>query len=125
MAYRDVKNYYNQVFLSFLAAKADLETFTEAFNEKSVYVTEEKLAAIKEEVARIEENYLRVSYLLYLFEMPNKNNKKAKYHKQNKELEAAFNKANADIESINLENKSILAEIKKMLTEILDAKQNK
>ena len=58
MAIKDVKRYYYQMQAQYLEMKADLADFEQALQDG--FITEEQLAAAKEEVVKIKNNYDRL-----------------------------------------------------------------
>ena len=77
----------------YLEMKADLADFEQGLQDG--YITEDQLEAAKEEINLLENNYDRLSYILYLLEIPNKNSKKAKHKKTSQQLLTYFDKRNA------------------------------
>ena len=116
MAVLDVKKYYWQLMAQYEEMKQDLSDFTEAL--QNGFITEDKLAEVKDEVEHIKVNCDRVAFILYLLEKPNRRSKKAGYDKQNKKLLNELDKRNATDENVFAENKSALdhirAELKKL-----------
>lgn len=116
MAVKDVKQYYYAMQAQYLEMKADLADFEQAL--KDGFITEDQLKAAKEDVFVIEANYNRLSYIMYLLEMPNRQSKKAKYANQNKKLENYFADNLADCSSLQLENKSALSNLRQELKKL-------
>jgi len=113
MPAREVKRYYYAILNQYLEMKESLKDFNEAF-EKG-YFTEDQLENVKADIARLEENYNRVSYIMYLLEMPNRKEKQTKYKNTNKNLVEYFKVHNADTDSVVSENKSLLDSIREEL----------
>lgn len=110
MAVKDVKRYYYAMLNQYLEMKADLTDFEQAFSDG--FITEDQLEAAREDIAKIEANYDRLTYIMYLLEMPNRPNKKQAYkNRSKKELNYLVSKA-ADTESVALENKSALEHLR-------------
>ena len=61
MAVKDVKEYYYKMFAQYLEMKNDLADFEEAL--KNGFITEEKLAEVKDTVNSLELNYQRLLYV--------------------------------------------------------------
>jgi uncharacterized membrane protein YebE (DUF533 family) len=116
MAIRDVKQYYYSMLGQYLEMKADLQDFEQALADG--YITEDKLESIREEVNLIETNYERLSYIMYLLEMPKRPQKKAKFSKTNKALEEYFSNQAASEQEIKIENNSALDQLRKKLKEL-------
>ena len=64
MALRDVKEYYFKMLSQYLEMKADLADFEQAL--KDGFITEDQLQAAFEEVNKVQQNYERLSYIMYL-----------------------------------------------------------
>jgi len=122
MALRDVKEYYYIMLSQYIEVKEDLADFEQAL--KDGYITEDKLTDIQQDVLNIKNNLDRIQYIMYLFELPNRKNKKEKYKISNANLEQYFIENNASLKSLTDENASIIAhlraEIKKYKQEITD-----
>lgn len=127
MAIKDVKLYYYNMMAQFLEMKADLADFEEAV--AAGHIEESQLTEVIEAVDKLEQNYDRLSYIMYLLELPNRSTKKVKHQKETKQLRTYFENKNADKNSIIAENKSMLdhirAELKKLgLTRTSEGEKN-
>jgi hypothetical protein len=120
MAIKDVRNYYFTVLAQYLEEKQNLEDFSEAL--KNGYITEEQLQEAQETVLKLEENYHRITYIMYLLSMPNKPSKKPNYIQQNRILLDAFKNLGADEDSIQKENFDALKHFKAALKNLEDLK---
>ena len=116
MAIEDVKNYYYQMQAQYLEMKADLADFEQALQDG--FITEDQLEAAKEEVVKIENNYDRLSYIMYLLEMPNRNSKKAYYAKTNKSVVNFLDLHAATEANVVEENRSALEQLRKELKKL-------
>lgn len=116
MAIRDVKKYLYSVQQQVLDLRADIKDFDQAL--KDGYITEDRLDEVKDELAKIEINYQRLLYIMYLFELPQRKSKQAKYKKTNVALENYFADTSADENSVIDENKSMLDSLRKQLKEL-------
>lgn len=116
MALKDVKQYYYTMLNQYLEMKADLADFEQALADG--HITEDQLEAVKNEVFVLENNMDRLSYIMYLFEMPNRSEKKKGYKKATEVLDQYFTDHNATASAISDENRSALdhlrAELKKL-----------
>ena len=106
MALRDVKEYYFKMLGQYMEMKADLADFEQAL--KDGFITEEQMQAAYDDVDRIQQNYERLSYIMYLLELPNRKSKQPKYNTRNKKLVEAFKDRKADSDSVELENRYAL-----------------
>ena len=120
MAARDVKEYYFKLIAQKAELEADLADFEEAL--KNGFITEEQMQAAKDELIPYQINLDRLTYIMYLLELPNRKTKKAKFAKQNKKILDELRKRNADEQSVISENKSALDAFRKEVKELLNKK---
>ena len=120
MAVKDVKEYYFKLIAQKAELEADLADFEEAL--KNGFITEEQMQAAKDELIPYQINLDRLTYIMYLLELPNRKTKKAKFEKQNKKILDELGKRNADEQSVLYENKSALDAFRKEVKELLNKK---
>ena len=120
MAARDVKEYYFKLIAQKAELEADLADFEEAL--KNGFITEEQMQAAKDELIPYQINLDRITYIIYLLELPNRKAKKAKFVKRNKKILDELRKRNADEQSVVAENKSALDAFRKEVKELLNKK---
>lgn len=120
MAVKDVKEYYFKLIAQKAELEADLADFEEAL--KNGFITEEQMQAAKDELIPYQINLDRLTYIMYLLELPNRKTKKAKFAKQNKKILDELGKRNADEQSVITENKSALDAFRKEVKELLNKK---
>ena len=120
MAVKDVKEYYFKLIAQKAELEADLADFEEAL--KNGFITEEQMQAAKDELIPYQINLDRITYIIYLLELPNRKAKKAKFAKQNKKILDELGKRNADEQSVVAENKSALDAFRKEVKELLNKK---
>ena len=106
MAIRDVKEYYFKMLSQYMEMKADLADFEQAL--KDGFITEEQMQAAFAEVERVQQNYERLSYIMYLLNLPNRKSKQKKYNTMNSVLVTEFEKLGADCKAVELENMDAL-----------------
>ena len=120
MAAKDVKEYYFKLIAQKAELEADLADFEEAL--KNGFITEEQMQAAKDELIPYQINLDRLTYIVYLLELPNRKAKKAKFANQNKKILNELEKRNADEQSVIAENKSALDAFRKEVKELLNKK---
>ena len=120
MAVKDVKEYYFKLIAQKAELEADLADFEEAL--KNGFITEEQMQAAKDELIPYQINLDRLTYIMYLLELPNRKTKKAKFANQNKKILNELEKRNADEQSVIAENKSALDAFRKEVKELLNKK---
>ena len=116
MALKDVKIYYYSILNQYLEMKASLADFDEALQNN--FITEDQLEAVKADIAQIEQNYNRLSYIMYLLELPQRKEKKALFNNRNKKLINKLSTLNCSDEVVYDENKSALDHIRQELKKI-------
>lgn len=116
MAIRDVKHYYYTMQNQYLLMKADLKDFEEGL--KSGYITEDQLTEFQEDVAKVEQNFHRLGYIMFLLEQPNRASKKNSYIKHNEKLIAYFEDRGATVEKVVDENFSTIQHIREEIKKL-------
>ena len=116
MALKDVKQYYYNMQAQYLEMKADLEDFESAL--KAGHITEDQLQSVKDDIAKLEQNYQRLAYILFLFEQPNRKEKVAGFNKRNEGLTNYFTELKASEAEVKLENESVLNHIRQELKKL-------
>ena len=117
----DVKKYYYKMLAQYLEMKQDLADFEEAL--EGGFITEEQVMAAKEEVNRLEENYQRLTYIMYLLELPKRSSRREKFEKSNERFMTKFKQVGADIDSIVTENTSCLMHFRSELNKLKENKK--
>ena len=84
MSIKDVREYYDQI-------TADYTEMIEALKEMEELAAQEvvnpdKVEELRKAVEPIKNNYMRISYIIFLLNMPNKKEKKERYKKQQAKL---------------------------------------
>jgi hypothetical protein len=110
MAIRDVKDYYFKMLSQYMEMKGDLADFEQAL--KDGFITEEQMQAAFEEVNKVQQNYERLSYIMYLLNLPNRKSKRKRPTTIDSALAAEFKNRKADIESVSVENRDALKAFK-------------
>lgn len=116
MAIRDVREYYYAMLAQYLEEKQNLEDFSDALKEG--LITEEQMQDAIDNVACLEENYHRLAYIMYLFNMPSRASKKPRYIRQHMPILNEFKRLGVDIEAIKDENTDALKHFKAALKEL-------
>lgn len=113
MAVRDVRQYYYTMLSQYLEEKQNLADFEEALKEG--FITEEQMQEAMETVSELEKNYHRLTYIMYLLDMPKRKNKKDTYVRQYKNILDELKALGTDIDSIKEENSDALIHFKATL----------
>ena len=120
MAIRDVKEYYYKVQAQYLEMKADLEDFNEAL--RAGHITEEQLESAKADIMQLEQNYNRLTYILFLLEQPRRKEKVEAFNNRNESLVNYFKTEQASEEEVIEENKSVLNHLREELKKLKSQK---
>ena len=103
MAKRDVDNYFNQVTRDYSDMVEALRDMEEEASKN--LVSPEQLESMKSQVETIKNNYLRISYIIYLLNRPNKKTKHERYDKSK-----SFREKDT-LDGVKKENREILDNI--------------
>lgn len=123
MAKKDVREYLYQMGKQVAEMKNDFADYDEAF--KNGFITEDKLTELKNDCARLEENYNRVLYIAMLLDLPNDKKSKEKLLKANSKAEAYMDSISASERAVIDENKCILKAIRDRLDKLTEDKTAK
>ena len=113
MAIKDVRNYYYNMLMQYLEEKQNLSDFSSALKEG--LITEEQMNEAMATVTELENNYHRLAYIMYLFDMPNRKEKKSSYIRRNDAVLEEFKRLGVDLDSVKKENADALLHFKKTL----------
>ena len=111
MSVKDVKDYYMKMTADYIEMKDTIDRMESEVTEETAKVVLENIKQLKATAEKVEENYRRISYIMFLLDMPNRKKKRDRYKNQNKKL---LNKIpNKDtLEGIQEENNKNLNELK-------------
>ena len=85
MSKRDFDNYFEDVKKQYLEMVSTLEEMTELADKKMV--APEMLENVKTVIEPIKQNYMTLSYVMFLLNTPKKGKKLEKYKRQNRKLQ--------------------------------------
>lgn len=115
MSIKDVRKYYTQVEQQFFEMNQTAKELNEECSKGNI--PQSMVDQAEQMVLPLKQNYERLSYIMYLFNKPNKDKKKW-YDRQNKALNNAFGVMNAtDKDSIS-EDYDVLKEFKEYVKEL-------
>ena len=83
MSVKHVKDYYLKVTNDYHLMKETLDELEKCMTEESAADAVKNIDVIKQQVNALKENYMRIAYIVYLLDMPNKKEKQKKYMRQN------------------------------------------
>lgn len=103
MSKRDFNAYYESVEKQYKEMMSTLEEVSQLANERML--PPETLDNVKKMVEPIKQNYMTLSYVMFLLNTPTKKDKKEKYKRQNRKLlEKSIGRQQQDIERENKEH---------------------
>lgn len=109
MSLKDVKDYYNNVSNQYSEMLKCLKEMEKEYNES--LVSPEQYEQMKSTIEPLKNNYMTLSWIMYLLNQPNKKEKIDKYKKQNKKKLESLDKTKSKDSIIN-QNNSILNKLK-------------
>lgn len=82
MSVKHVQDYYLKITNDYHMMNETLKEMEKAIADDNLQIAQQNLPMIKQQVAQLKENYLRISYIMFLLNMPNKKEKRARYVKR-------------------------------------------
>lgn len=104
MSKKHVNEYYEKICADYKEMLDTLRDMEEEYSKN--LISPDRLEQIKEMIKPMKENYERISYIMYLFNMPDRKRRKEKYIKQTKQI---FTK---NIEEIQKEDRQVIDSLK-------------
>lgn len=114
MSVKHIKKYYNDIAIQFMEMQEVLREAENNYSQK--LVSPEQLENIKKTVEPLKQNYARISYIMYLLNMPAKNKKKNKYAKTYEKFYKSIANGNT-LSDIKQENSNAINKIKELANE--------
>jgi hypothetical protein len=118
MAVKDVRRYYYTMLSQYIEEKQNLADFEEALKEG--LITEDQMQEAMDTVADLEQNYHRLTYIMYLLDMPKRKDKQDVYVRQYKNILEELCRLGADMKSIKETNSDALVHFKAVLKKLKD-----
>lgn len=82
MSVKHVKDYYLKITNDYHMMNETLKEMEKAITDDNLEIAKQNIPMIKQQVAQLKENYLRISYIMFLLNLPNKKEKRARYVKR-------------------------------------------
>lgn len=112
MALKHVKEYYFKIQEQYLELLSDVPEYDKALKEGKF--TQEQFDNAVKQLEIVKENYERISYIMYLFTLPQRDKRLDKHIQQHKATRDYFKTSGASIDAILSENGDALAEFKRL-----------
>ena len=111
MSKKHVEEYYAKMFSDYCEMKSVLEELQNNLTEETASMYTLQINDIKDKVRLLEANYKRLSYIMFLLNMPNKKKKENNYIKsEHKKLNSI--PINDRQDAVEKENSEILSKLK-------------
>ena len=107
MSVKHIKDYYLKVTNDYYEMTKILEELEKCVTENQATQATKNIEMIRQQVSQLKENYLRLSYIMFLLNLPNKKEKQKKYTKQERKRVEAIPKEHRMM-GVLKENKDIL-----------------
>lgn len=108
MAVKHIKEYYEQVCDQYVQMNEELRDFQKEV--ENGLVEPERLDNLKKMIEPLKNNYMTLSWIMYLLNQPNRDSKERAYQKRNKKLIESLDK-NFNKESIMKQNDEVIKSI--------------
>ena len=108
MAVKHIKEYYEQVCEQYVQMNEELRDFQKEV--ENGLVEPERLDNLKKIIEPLKNNYMTLSWIMYLLNQPNRDSKERAYQKRNKKLIESLDK-NFNKESIMKQNDEVIKSI--------------
>jgi molecular chaperone GrpE (heat shock protein) len=108
MAVRHIKEYYEQVCEQYVQMNEELRDFQKEV--ENGLVEPERIENLKKMIEPLKNNYMTLSWIMYLLNQPNRDSKERAYQKRNKKFIESLDK-NFDKESIMKQNDEVIKSI--------------
>ena len=120
MAIKQVKDYYKQTEKLYFEMVAALKEIQEDCARGEA--TEEEVAKLLTPVNNLQQEYIRLSYVMHLLMAPRREKKNGAYERQHKEVSEYFRKNGYSVEQARRDDEYALAEFKKAIKEFKELK---
>ena len=108
MAVKHIKEYYEQVCDQYVMMNEELRDFQKEV--ENGLVEPERLDNLKKMIEPLKNNYMTLSWIMYLLNQPNRDSKERAYQKRNKKFIESLDK-NFNKESIMKQNDEVIKSI--------------
>lgn len=111
MAVRHIKEYFNDIANQYLQMQEEVKEFEE--EAQKGLCDPDKIEVLKQMAQPLKDNYMTLSYIMYLLNMPNRPQKQRKYEMMNKKLLNSIPQKNTEF-GMKQTNEKCLQEIKSL-----------
>jgi molecular chaperone GrpE (heat shock protein) len=108
MAVKHIKEYYEQICNQYIQMNEELRDFQKEV--ENGLVEPERIENLKKMIEPLKNNYMTISWIMYLLNKPQRDSKERAYQKRNKKFIESLDK-NFDKESIMKQNDEVIKNI--------------
>ena len=120
MSLKDVKKYYLEVERNYLSMVKLADEYLKAYKEGKF--TDEQFKLIEANINHLKSDYEKLSYIMFLFNQPNRKSKQKKWKKENGLLSDTYIYLKANKEAVLQEETDVLYEFKKYAAALKEKK---
>lgn len=114
MSVKHVNEYYLKVANDYHMMVKTLEEMEKSISDNTAKFALNNIDIIKQQVSQLKENYLRISYIMFLLNEPNRPKKQSRYKQREIKKLNAIPKEHT-LEGVLQENKTILCNLETLL----------
>lgn len=114
MSIKDVRDYHLRMTSDFVELKETIKQLESEITPDMSTEALQNIESLKKRAERIQENYNRINYIIYLLDMPTRKSKKARWENQEKKRLGRIPESDR-LTGVHKENKSNLEELKKYM----------
>ena len=112
MSIKDVREYHLKMTSDYVDLKETINKLESEITEETSKEALNNISLLKEQAEKVQENYNRINYIMYLFDKPTRKSKHKKWEKQN-ENRLKIIPIKDRLDGISEENKNNLDGLKK------------
>ena len=113
MSVKHVKDYYIKVANDYHQMKLTLDELEKCVSEDTASALVKNIDVIRQQVNTLKENYMRIAYIVFLLNQPNKKEKQKRYRQQQQKMLKNIPEKDT-YEGVLKENQSILRMLKNL-----------
>ena len=114
MSIKEVRDYHLRMTSDYLSLKETLDKLESEITPEASTAALANIEQIKKQVARVQENYNRINYIMYLLDMPKRKSKQHSWEKQHKKVFSSIPEKDRE-EGVSKENKEVISHLNKYI----------
>lgn len=121
MSRKHVVTYYKAMEEQYFELLSETKDMDEAV--KTGFLPEDRMNIFMNYVDKLKSNYTRLSYIMYLLDLPNKPSKEKRNARSRESLNKSFQQLNSTQEQVVNENRDVLTEFKRYCKDIVETEK--